>query len=226
MLFQRLIPIVITTLLSLFFTSANAEVLLHADSFTNENILDRYDVRGRCNRCVKVRDGQLYVTNRGGREARVEMLMRDESKWAQYNERIEFSFRVKFTKMDYRSTTIFWQVNTPPFNGPDIMLQVERKHRFKVYVRKSGGTARVYEREFIGTAEEDRWYNFRVEFRRHLRRQGFVDIYINNQQRFSYDGPTTQSDSDDGRTKFGLYRSRRPRGGFEAIFDKIEVVSR
>lgn len=216
----------LTCLLSLAtFVSART---VFSDSFSgsgSRGLSSRYQVRGGCPECFSQNRGSLKVTNKRGREKRAELWPTRQSASTPYNKDIEWRFDVKFTKAPFNKFIIFWQTNTRPFKGPDMMLTVN-KGKIRAYVRHRGAS-RGYTAKNIGYLRVGRWMDFKVRFRRHLRR-GYFQVVLNNRVVWTYNnGPTTQSAHSshrDSRTKFGLYSGSSSRDTWEAQFDNLRII--
>ncbi len=213
----------LTCLLSIS-TFASARTVF-SDSFSGGGLFSRYEVRGGCRECFTQRRGLLTVTNKRGRERRAELWAKRRSASTPYNEDIEWRFDVRFTKAPRNKFIIFWQTNTRPFKGPDMMLTVN-KGRIRAYLRNRGAR-RGYATKNIGRLRVGQWMDFKVRFRRHMRK-GYFQVVLNNRVVWTYDdGPTTQSTHSghrDSRTKFGLYSGSSSRATWEADFDNIRII--
>lgn len=214
--------VLLACLLSLA-TFASARTVF-TDSFSGGGLFSRYKVRGGCKECFSKSGGSLKVTNKGGKEKRAELLPKRKSTSTAYNKEIEWQFDVKFTQADKRKFIIFWQTNTRPFKGPDMMLTVQNG-KIRAYLRNKGAR-KSYVRKNIGTAKVGKWMDFKVRFRRHLKK-GYFQVVLNGRTVWTYNrGPTTQSSHSDSRTKFGLYSGGSSRGTWEALFDNLRIIRR
>lgn len=204
-------------------TFASARTVF-TDSFSGGGLFSRYQVRGGCKGCFSQKRGSLKVTNKKGKAKRAELWAKRKSAGTPYGKDMEWQFDVKFTKADKHKFIIFWQTNTRPFRGPDMMLTLNRGI-IRAYVRK-GGKNKSFQRKSLGKIRTGKWMDFKVRFRRHLKR-GYFQVVINNRVVWTYDrGATTQSTSNNSRTKFGLYSGRSSRGTFEAQFDNLRIIRR
>ncbi len=226
--FSRRIRTVIVSLACLLSLATFASAgTVFTDSFPGGGLFSRYKVRGGCKECFSKSKGSLRVTNKRGRERRAELWPKRKSAGTPYNKDLEWQFDVKFTKADKKKFVIFWQTNTRPFKGPDMMLALNRGE-IRAYVRK-GGPKKSFAKKSIGKMKVGKWMDFKVRFRRHLKK-GYFQVVLNNRVVWTYNrGPTTQSSRDshlDSRTKFGLYSGKSSRGTFEAQFDNLRIIRR
>lgn len=194
-----------------------------SDSFSG-GLFSKYQVRGGCKECFSQSRGTLKVTNKSGKEKRAELWPKRRNAGTPYNKNIEWQFSVKFTKGDKNKFIIFWQTNTRPYKGPDLMLTVNRG-KIRVYVRNKG-RKRGYATRNIGTMRVGKWMKFKIKFKRHLK-NGSFQISLDGKRKWSYKGPTTQSSHSghtDSRSKFGLYSGNSSRGKWQAEFDNLRII--
>jgi hypothetical protein len=205
---------------------------IFSDSFNQGNIGDRYIKHGGCypysftqqdgilrivnnmwedNRNCnntwgkpKYDNGQMYYTRRA------ELMPKSKSTKSAYNNEYEWIFNLKFVEISLTTAATFFQVISHPFQGFDMALRMDKGNLWAHIRGKS------YKIRKIDTGI---WMTFSMQFKRSLDLDGYFQLFIDNNLVFSYDGITTQSNSEQTMTKFGLYNGKYHNGGDQTMYE-------
>jgi hypothetical protein len=223
-------------------TDASAGVVFQ-DSFNKGNITDRYTKHGGCYPYSFVqKSGVLRITNRfwednrtcsgwagnkqkgGNYTRRAELRPKSKITQPAYEGEYEWEFDLKVVKAPKESYALIFQAIADPFNGIDIGLRIE-KDQWVIQVRK-GGAKKVHTRQQIGRVQMGKWMTATVRFKRSMEKDGYVQLLINDDLKYNYQGPTTQSQSSQSMAKFGIYNNRqnaKDRSEFIIEFDDLKI---
>ncbi|MDX5420598.1 MAG: heparin lyase I family protein, partial [Hymenobacteraceae bacterium] len=126
------------------------------------------------------------------------------------------SFAAYFPSIDYKDDTISYEVNTQWHQGSSWgtpMLQL-RILNGRIYFNRRSNTNPQVQYD-LGPQPKDQWVKFVIHLKQHTR-DGFVKIWINDQQVLHITGETMFPDKDPvpyGRWKLGIYKSDWNKGG-------------
>ncbi len=233
----------LTLLLSFVFLgyakSVSARVVF-SDSFNRGNITGRYNKHGGCySHNFRQRSGLLRVTNnmwqdnrncsswagrrktyRGRRyyTRRAELLPKSRSVRPTYGREFEWTFDLRFVRIPSRTPAVIFQVISEPWRGVDIALRVDRGN---LWIHVRGRSRR------LGRVRRGRWNTITIQFKRSVRSDGYVQLFIDHDLRFRHRGQTTQSRSNNTMAKFGVYNGNdhngRDRSQFIVEFDDLRI---
>jgi hypothetical protein len=221
-------------------TDASAGVVFQ-DSFNKGKITDRYTKHGGCYPYSFVqKNGVLWITNRfwednqtcsgwAGRKQngsyykrRAELMPKSKITQPAYDGEYEWEFDLKVAKAPKNRSAMIFQTNAAPYQGFDIGLRIENDQ----WVIK-GGAKNVKARKTIGRVQRGKWMTVTVRFKRSMEKDGYVQLLINDDLKYNYRGPTTQSKSSQSTAKFGIYNglphNGTDRSEFIIEFDDLRI---
>ncbi len=165
---------------------------------------------------------------------RVELMPRDPKTRAEPDEEIWAGFRFMFGRdwpSENRVDFLVCQIIPDPWDGTDFQFRITPSGQLFCEARKSPAEVKPRDKcqKKVGDAEFGVWTDFVMRYKRSMNNKGVAQVWLNGELKFDYEGVTSQSNSQGGLWKFGLYHSPVPRHdqlgqNYKAYFDACRIA--
>ena len=143
---------------------------------------------------------------------RTELGTGDPHHWFYEGEDIYFGFSIYLPKEEWDPVTQYSTIITQlrqfgMYEGPNFGLRLSNTGDYKLIMESTLFAEGEY--PYIATLAPDRWFDIKIHSKQSKGEDGEVNLWIDNQLVWEYDGPTMYYSDDAGYISFGMYTEIR-----------------
>jgi len=122
------------------------------------------------------------------------------------------------------------QIIPPPYDGPDMVLQITTKGSWMFTVRRTPAVAPRNDLKVnLGMITRGKWTDWVIHFKRSTGKDGVAQVWKDGKLEVNYKGVTSQSNEPKGLWKLGLYRgktvqSKHLEEEYKIYFDDVKIA--